>query len=32
MDEEVKTERQVKPKQIKITPATVSIDDIKQRY
>jgi hypothetical protein len=28
----VETERQVRPKQVKITPATVSINDIKQRY
>jgi hypothetical protein len=32
MNNAVETERQVRPKQIKVTPATVSIDDIKQRY
>jgi hypothetical protein len=32
MDKEVETERQVEPKQSKVAPATVSIDDIKQRY
>jgi hypothetical protein len=32
MDKEVETERQVEPKQSKVAPATVSIDDIRQRY
>jgi hypothetical protein len=32
MGKEVETERQVEPKQSKVAPETVSVDDIKQRY